>query len=251
MAVRSSGGLAALLGLGLAFPALAGDCRLALLLGLDVSGSVDADEDQLQRQGLARALLAPEVVRAFLLGGPVALYIFDWSGPFSQATMPPGWQRVDDEADLVRIATLVAANAWTGADSTNRTTALGAALAYAADALEGAPNCQAYTVDISGDGVSNFGPNPDRIYEASIFDAVTVNGLIVGGAQGSNDDHVHVPESDAALIAWFETEVLHGPQAFYVLAQGYADYERAMTVKLLRELELPVVSGVPRMADGA
>ncbi|MEL6211423.1 MAG: aminotransferase class I/II-fold pyridoxal phosphate-dependent enzyme [Pseudomonadota bacterium] len=54
--------LALFLALTCAGPAAA--CRLALLLALDVSSSVDAREDQLQRGGLAAALVAPEVVAA-------------------------------------------------------------------------------------------------------------------------------------------------------------------------------------------
>ena len=41
-------------------------CRLALSLGLDVSSSVDAREYRLQTEGLAAALIAPEVRGAFL-----------------------------------------------------------------------------------------------------------------------------------------------------------------------------------------
>ena len=44
-------------------------------------------------------------------------------------------------------------------------------------------------------------------------------------------------------MAWFGAEVLHGLGAFWILADGYDDYERAMTAKLLRELELRLVSG--------
>ncbi|MGB2892021.1 MAG: DUF1194 domain-containing protein, partial [Albidovulum sp.] len=54
-------GLLALLAAG---PAAA-ECRLALLLALDISASVDEREDALQRGGLARALLAPAVQDAF------------------------------------------------------------------------------------------------------------------------------------------------------------------------------------------
>ena len=90
MATYAAWSLAMLLGLG--SPALANDCRLALVLALDVSASVDSHEDRLQREGLARALVAPEVVRAFLAGAPVALYVFEWSGPLHQVTFPPGWQ---------------------------------------------------------------------------------------------------------------------------------------------------------------
>ena len=61
---------------GLASLARAQECRLTLVLALDVSASMDSEDDRLQRQGLAGALLAPEVVQAFLVGDPVALYVF-------------------------------------------------------------------------------------------------------------------------------------------------------------------------------
>lgn len=55
-------------------------CRLALVLALDVSNSVDADEDALQRNGLATALLAPTVRDAFFASdAPAALAVFEWS----------------------------------------------------------------------------------------------------------------------------------------------------------------------------
>lgn len=61
-------------------------CRQALALGLDVSGSVDAQEYRLQTDGLAAALLHPEVVEAFLALSdlPVSLAIYEWSGPGTQ-----------------------------------------------------------------------------------------------------------------------------------------------------------------------
>ena len=65
-------------------PALA-ECRLALLLAVDVSNSVDRREDILQRNGLADALLAPEVADAvFASDFNVALAAFEWSGRHHQ-----------------------------------------------------------------------------------------------------------------------------------------------------------------------
>ena len=43
----------------------------------------------------------------------------------------------------------------------------------------------------------------------------------------------------------------YGPGAFYILADGYEDYERAMRAKLLRELGLALVSASPRGLPGA
>ncbi len=231
--------------LGLASPAMAEGCRLALVLALDVSASVDGNEDRLQREGLARALVSPEVVQVFLEGGSVALYVFEWSGPLHQVTVPPGWQMVGSEEDLIRIAASFASSR-SDAERITRTTAVGSALAYAATALKAGPNCWARTVDLSADGANNQGDEPQIIYGGHLFDGVSVNALVIGGAQLKNDG----PDDEAKLVAWFEAEVLHGPGAFWILADGYADYERAMTAKLLRELQMPLVSGSPVLGHG-
>lgn len=227
--------LAVTLPLALAPPAAAEGCRLALVLALDVSSSVDAREDRLQREGLARALLAPAVARAFLTGDPVALYAFEWSGSRAQVPLASAdWEMVEEEADLRRISNRIAKSERSRA---NLPTAVGAALGHAATRLRGAPDCRARTVDVAGDGIHNEGFSPALAYQEFPFEGVTVNALIVGGADG-----------DAALVAWFQAEVLRGPGAFSVYARGYEDYERAMEAKLLRELELPAVgkSGAER-----
>ncbi len=215
---------------GIAAPAEA--CRLALVLALDVSSSVDAVEDRLQREGVAAAMLAPDVVRAFLQGDPVALYVFEWSGQRSHVAITPGWEMIEDEGDLRRIAATVAASP---RSRFNLPTAVGAALGHAAIRLREGPDCRARTVDVSGDGLHNEGFSPAMAYREFPFEDVTVNALIVGGA-----------ESDAELVAWFQAEVLRGPGAFSVYADGYEDYARAMEAKLLRELAPPLVGKGPR-----
>ena len=242
MAIRAAWSLATLL--GLASPALAGECRLALVLALDVSTSVDAVEDRLQREGLAHALMAPEVVRAFLTGDPVALYVFQWSGAAWQVPMLPGWIMVDSAEDLAWAAHVIAESERIGS---LRHTALGAALVHASAAFAEGPVCQARTVDVAGDGRSNDGVQPYQVYRSHALDGVTVNALVVGeasnGARRSDDQ-------ERRLVAWFESEILHGPSAFWILADGYEDYERAMRTKLARELQAPLMSGSPRTEGG-
>ena len=144
----------------LASPASAQECRLALVLALDVSASMDSEDDRLQRQGLAGALLAPEVVQAFLAGDPVALYVFQWSGAGSQTPVLPDWALVHDAEDLSRIAAAIAASPRIAGQEP---TALGSALVHATRALARAPACRARTVDVSGDGESNEGPEPKAV----------------------------------------------------------------------------------------
>jgi hypothetical protein len=219
---------------GLCTSAGAQDCRLSLVLAIDVSSSVDEVEDRLQREGLARAMLAPAVVRAFLAGSPVALYAFEWSGSMSQVPLTDGWQLIGGEADLRRIAEAIATSP---RSRDNLPTALGPALAHAALMLRDGPDCRRRIVDVAGDGRHNESYLPAVAYETFPFDGVTVNALIVGGSGGE----------DAALVAWFQSEVLRGPGAFSLYSDGFEDYEEAMQAKLLRELELPVVGKAERL----
>lgn len=228
MVIRAAWGLATLL--GLATPVLAGDCRLALVLALDVSSSVDLREDQLQRWGLAYALRDPEVERAFFAGDPVALYVFEWSDPSAQTALLPSWQLIRGHEDLTQVAEEITRTRRGHVHYSGTVTALGAALAHAAEVLKNAPDCRAWTVDVSGDGINNAGPQPSVTYGSHPFQRITVNGLVIGLADGEID-----------LAGWFRSEVLHGPEAFLVQAETYEDYKHAMTVKLLRELQLPVV----------
>ncbi len=210
-----------------AAPAVAQDCRLALVLALDVSSSVDAAEDRLQRDGLASALVSPQVMQAALSGGPVALYAFEWSGSASQVAITDGWEWIAEEADLRRIASWIAASP---RSRFNLPTAIGPALGHAALVLREVPQCRRRTIDISADGMHNEGYPPRVAYRVFPLDGVTVNALFVGGA------------ADAAeLVAWFQAEVLRGPGAFSVYTDSYESYAEAMETKLLRELEAPAV----------
>jgi hypothetical protein len=222
--------MAALL-LGLSAPAQA--CRLALVLGLDISSSVDPAEDALQRGGMAAALQAPEVVEAFFrTGDPVALAVYEWSGRYNQEVVL-GWTMIRDNAALSRAAEIVA----NSKRSHNEfATSMGEALVFGADLFRQAPACLYQTIDLAGDGVNNEGPGPQIIYEDKVFDAITVNGLVITNAADF--------QTGERLTAFYADEVLHGPGAFMVIADGFEDYERAMRQKLERELTPAVVGGL-------
>ncbi len=218
---------------GLASPAAA-DCRLALVLALDVSSSVDAEEDALQRGGLASALLSPEVQRAFFSSDQhVALTVFEWSGRYNQEILLD-WVLIDSPGALHLAAQKI--------DGSKRShnefpTAMGHALGYAAGLLEKAPACLFKTIDMAGDGSNNEGFPPRTAYGEFPFDGVTVNGLVVNAAEF---------ESETQLIQFYQQEVLLGPGAFLEVAQGFEDYERAMRRKLEREVRPPTIGFLDR-----
>lgn len=238
--------------LSLASPGQAEGCRLALVLALDVSGSVSVAENRFQREGLAAALLAPEVRRAFLSGDTVAVYVFEWAGDQSQAALVPGWMMVQSEADLVTLVGILLQDGnpgLRGGKSSINGTAVGSALLHAAAMLALGPVCEARTVDVSGDGVNSEGMEPRDVI-ATHYDGITVNALIID--RPFDDPMLQIQYGgDLELADWFETDVVHGPGAFHILADGYADYELAMTAKLLRELQSVLTSGLPDERGGA
>jgi hypothetical protein len=226
--------LAGALGLAGSAAAQAPDqCRLALLLGMDVSASVDAEEYDLQLGGLASALIHPSVVAAALNGtGYVTLSIYEWSGRFQQDVLVD-WTPIRSEADLTAIAERVLRATRTHEDFP---TALGYALGFAASRFETAPPCLFRTLDISGDGQNNDGFPPAAAYEHFPLDGVTVNGLAIGGASRGIEDY-------------YLAEVIRGPGAFVEYARTHADFEDAMRRKLERELRVFILGDIT--GDGA
>ena len=209
-------------------------CRLALVLALDVSGSVNSIEYAQQVNGLVSALNHPDV-RAQILsggGGAVALTVFEWSSRNHQFVIQP-WIVLDSPAKLDLTIDRIQSHRKIRA---GLKTALGTALSFAASELRDQSHCLQKTIDVSGDGENNIGSVPMQIYDNPAFDQITVNALVIGDPGDES-----VEQSKSKLLNYFETEVIHGSASFAMIAQGYDDYARAMRRKLVRELALPVL----------
>lgn len=195
-------------------------CRLALVLALDVSASIDDAEYEFLRSGTARALVSPEVRAAIKTLGGVHVTVFEWSGREQQRVIER-WRALVDDAAIEAVAEGVATHERT---TSEYPTALGAALGFAHGRfLSGPGPCERRVVDVAGDGENNHGFGPESAYRAFDFSAITVNGLVVSGA------------SDEA-VDYYRDHVLNGPAAFLEIAEGYEGFEAAMRRKLLREI---------------
>ncbi|MEM9975350.1 MAG: DUF1194 domain-containing protein [Pseudomonadota bacterium] len=214
-------------------------CRLALLLALDVSGSVDEAEYVLQLAGVAQALEDSEVRHALMAlpAAPVSLAVFEWSSAGYQREVL-GWTSLSEEADIFAVAAHL--RGWRRAVAPEAT-GIGAALRHAADVFNAGPICWRKTLDVSGDGKNNDWPLPRDIYADGLLAGVTVNGLIVGQEwlRGGDERMLGVAE----LSAYYRANVIRGPGAFVEVAIGYDDFANAMTRKLLREVSAPELGG--------
>ena len=217
----------------LLLPGLAhGACRQALSMGLDVSGSVDDEEYQLQLEGVISALNAPAVQDVLFMqpDAPVRLHVFEWSGPINQTIIVP-WTAIQSPADLAQVTQLLASHQ-RGVRAP--TTAIGSAILAGYIYLEAHPECWKRTLDLSGDGETNIGPLPETIGEDLRPTGVVVNGLVIGAGDQEGEDRRFVDIKQ--LSAYYSANVIRGPRAFVEVAQGYKDYAETMERKLLREL---------------
>ncbi len=210
-----------LLGIGAApTEARSQTCGLALVLSTDVSSSIDAGEYYLQMNGLARAFRS-QPLRDALLGlskEPVVATVVQWSG-YDHQTQDVPWTRLDSEEAISRFAKATA-NIPRG--FRNQPTALAKGLEFSAKLLQGMP-CRRQVIDLSGDGITNWGVEPSYFAERGVFDGITINGLVIKGA---------TPDPEQ----YFRDSVAFGPGAFVIVAENYEAYPEAILEKLLREI---------------
>ncbi|WP_444668313.1 DUF1194 domain-containing protein [Cereibacter changlensis] len=208
------------LALCLAYPARA--CETALLLAIDISGSIDAGEYALQVEGLADAMVDPEVAEV-LQRGQVALAVVQWSGVGRQALVLP-WRRMLSDAEIARFAEAARGlpRAFTASD-----TAVGEAIGFSLAQFDAVADCKRRVIDISGDGPENAGYTVARARSAAQAAGVEINAIAIEDIGPS------------APITAFYSRLVVTRGGFVMTARGLQDYPRAIRAKILRELEKP------------
>jgi hypothetical protein len=165
-------------------PALAISVNTELLLLVDVSGSIDASEFNMQKTGYANAFQNPAVQGYIAINpGGIAVSLVYWSSRTQQA-QAVGWTHLTDAASANAFATAISNTT----RPYNNNTAVQAALNYgwplfANNGFEG----NNLFIDISGDGVDNNSlPTSFRLgggRDAALANGVTtINGIVIGGS---------------------------------------------------------------------
>jgi hypothetical protein len=206
---------------------------LLLVLAADVSRSVDATKFKLQREGYAAALESPRVVKAIESGpaGRIAVAFVEWSGAAAQAVMVD-WTIVANAEDARRLGGRIVAAPRLFMDRT----AIGNAIDYAVRVLEAAPfRADRRVIDVSGDGTSNAGGSLLAAREEALTKGITINGLAILSAVPlpNNPSHTHPP---GGLLSYFERNVIGGPGAFALAAEGFEEFGASIVSKLVKEI---------------
>ena len=202
---------------------------LALALAIDVSASVTADSYLLQHDGIARAFASPRLAEAISAApGGIEVLVLEWSDP-DKIALTVDWTRVADTGSAVAFAAAVR----TTRRSSAGITAIGPALLAAAETFDRLPEpAGRRMIDISGDGMANFGLPPATARDRIVAGGIAINGLAI-------------LTEEPWLADYYRTNVIGGPSAFVVIAQTFGDFAGAMLRKLVQEVAGASVTAAP------
>ena len=178
-----------------------------LLLALDSSASMNAEEFDLQVQGIALAFRDPEVLEAIKNLEPlgVALAVSQWGGPGeSRLVVPFSHVKSAREAKAFGFRVGLGTRGFVAA-STSIASAIEDGVALLADnGFDG----QRRIIDISGDGADNSGMDLESARENARQNGVDINGLAI-------------ESEDQDLTEYYSKNVISGADSFCDDGNGF------------------------------
>jgi len=221
--------VAAALAWGPAAAAQETDVDLELVLAVDVSRSMDAAEQELQKAGYIAALQHPEVIAAIGSGflGRIAATYVEWAGPGSQAIVL-GWTLIDGAESAKAFAAGLAVRPVSYLHGTS----ISGALTFTASLFDGNGfRGSRQVIDVSGDGPNNMGFPVLQARDAVLARGITINGLPIM----INADFFG-GYSIRELDLYYEDCVIGGPGAFLITVENIDRIAEAIRRKLVLEI---------------
>lgn len=212
---------------------------LRLVLAVDVSRSMNAEEQYLQRVGYVQAFRNPVVVEAIQRGpqGRIAVTYVEWAGD-QHVTVP--WTLLDGQASSEGFAQKLLQAPMRVARRTSISEALVFAMTLFDDPSFGS---QRRVIDISGDGPNNMGRGGEGARDLVISKGITVNGLPILARSDSLAGFFDVQNLDL----YYEDCVIGGPGAFIVPVLETGGFAAAILRKIILEIAGTVPPEAPRI----
>jgi len=200
-----------------------------IVLAVDISYSMDAEEQRLQRTGYIEALKSAEFLRALSSGpiGAIALTYVEWSGSRDQVVLID-WRLIDGQAAAEKFAAELAAAPYRRAFRTS----IAGAIDFSANLFErNGYRSPRRIIDISGDGPNNDGRIVTRARDDAVSRGITINGLPL---------LIRPPTLAFAdienLDVYYNDCVIGGAGAFMVAVRGKEAFVTATRTKLVLEI---------------
>jgi hypothetical protein len=200
-----------------------------LVLAVDVSYSMDTEEQTLQREGYREALVSTDFLNALRQGmhGKIAVTYVEWAGASDQRVIMP-WRLIDGPAAAQAVADEIGRQFLRRAARTS----ISGALYYSSTLFEenGFRGIRR-VIDVSGDGTNNQGQIVTIARDAVLAKGITINGLpimlkrpAIGG--------VDIEDLDI----YYEDCVVGGAGSFVVPIREREKFKEAVRTKLVLEV---------------
>lgn len=231
---------AALIGAGALLPATANDLTVdvELVIAVDISFSMDPDQQRLQRDGYVQAFLDPVVIDAIRTGGAygrIAITYMEWAGEHTQR-VTVDWVVIDDAESAAELAHLLAEEPIRRA----RRTSVSGAIDFAAEMFDenGFAGVRRI-IDVSGDGANNQGRPVVDARDEAVRRGITINGLPFVPDPAGPLSLFDMPDLDL----YYADCVIGGPGAFSLPVYSEQEFAEAIRTKLILEIagEVPHV----------
>jgi Protein of unknown function (DUF1194) len=220
-----------------------------LVLAVDVSYSMDPDEQALQREGYIAAITSREFMQALKQGmnGRVAMTYFEWAGMHHRQIIVP-WRMIDGPESADSFAAEIARAPYSRASRTS----ISGALLFAAPLFEGSGfRGIRRVIDVSGDGVNNNGPLVTVTRDEVLAKGIVINGLPIM-LKRPNSSTLDIDQLDI----YYEDCVIGGPGAFVIPVRERNQFTEAIRTKLVLEIAsrtpeariVPVAAAKPRVS---
>ena len=200
-----------------------------LVLAVDVSYSMDPEEQALQREGYITGITSREFMQALRGGmhGKVAVSYFEWAGPYDQKIVVP-WRLIDGPEAADAFANEMARAPYRRASRTS----ISGALTFAKPLFDGSGyRGIRRVVDVSGDGANNSGGPVTLARDDLLAGGITINGLpIMLKRQSSFTMDIE------NLDVYYEDCVIGGPGSFVVPIRSREQFKDATRTKLVLEI---------------
>ncbi|WP_051540953.1 DUF1194 domain-containing protein [Ahrensia sp. 13_GOM-1096m] len=202
---------------------------IELVLAVDVSSSMDVEEQLIQRSGYVAALTDPSVVKAIGSGllGRIALTYVEWADDNLQTVIVP-WRLIDGEVSARSFVSELDSKPLTSGNGTSISNGLlFASGLFNGNGFDGTNQ----VIDISGDGPNTLGP-----YVTVARDAVLAEGIIINGLplliQPSPTGYATRPN----LADYYLDCVIGGPGSFVVQTNSMEEIATTIRRKLIQEI---------------
>jgi len=200
-----------------------------LVIAVDVSYSMDPDEQALQREGYIQALTSREFLRALREGanGKIAVTYFEWAGANDQKVVMP-WRLIDGPEAADAVAAEIARAPYRRASRTS----ISGALRFAKPLFDNSGyRGLRRVIDVSGDGANNSGPLVVPTRDDIIASGITINGLPIMLKRAS-----YATLDIEQLDIYYEDCVIGGAGAFVIPIREREKFIEATRTKLVLEI---------------